>query len=77
MSWNYRLVKFEFEAEGYVEPYIALMEVYYDPDGNPNSFCSPRICGETLEEVQSSIDRVMVAGAKPILIAKDLGWRLN
>jgi hypothetical protein len=70
--WNYRLIRFGNS----VEPYIALMEVYYT-NGKPTSYCQARITGDDLMGIQDQIDRAMAACAKPILDVSEFGSEVD
>lgn len=65
MSWNYRIIKRTYEDDDYYE----LHEVYYE-EGNKFSWTVDAICpyGETVEELRSNIDMMLVAFSKPVMV---------
>lgn len=59
MSWNYRIV----QTRGGFE----LGEVYYDERGEPYAWGEAAVWGDTPEEVQEILDRMVQGAAKPII----------
>lgn len=52
MTWNYRLVRHEREADGRIEEWYAVHEVYYDEKGEPEHMGEPTtFVGDTRIEV--------------------------
>jgi hypothetical protein len=66
MTWNYRV--FQNDAGE-----VGIVEVYYDKDGKPiartEGFMNPY--GETLMELRTDIEWMLVALEKPVLTSKD------
>lgn len=60
MSFNQRIVK--YKSGGY-----GLVEVYYDPEGNPSMWTQAFCVGETLEELTAEYELYRRAFDKPIL----------
>jgi hypothetical protein len=65
MTWNYRVVCTENEAE----VSYAIYEVYYDDDGRPEARTErPSYpAGETLEELREDVQRYLAALDQPVL----------
>jgi hypothetical protein len=67
MRWNYRVIRHTgVSAES---AYFAIHEVFYDEKDEPASCTSKSIdvSGETVEEMRSSLQRMLQALDKPIL----------
>ena len=69
MTWNYRVVRLDYEDEYEYGVY----EVYYDNDGNPASRTeNPVGCtGVDIRELHESFQYMSIAFSKPTLIEKD------
>ena len=78
MSWNYRIIyhkaeKMKEHPEIQFEEYLAVHEVYYDEDGNPNSIAKEPImvAGEegkdSLLSIKWTLEKITEAMNKPIL----------
>jgi hypothetical protein len=67
MMWNYRVIKFDDElGESYY-----IKEVYYDANGNPDSYCDASFMGVTMDEMQVIPERAQRAIDMPILTEED------
>lgn len=73
MTWNYRVVKYDEQANSQSE-YFAIHEVYYNEDGNIVSWTENPIvpCGDTPEGLEISIISMLSAFNKPVISLKDL-----
>ena len=82
MSWNYRVVyhppsKYKVgETEFDREEYLAIHEVYYDKDGNPDSITRDEIITgdegkESLKSIKWVLKQMLKSIDKPILNDKD------
>ena len=70
MTWNYRLVK-TVHASGDAEYHVC--EMYYDEKGNIESWSDPiPPYGETPEELEDDLRRMLGALSRPVLLASDL-----
>lgn len=70
MTWNYRLVDRTHRNAG--EPWVEIVEVYYDEQGKLEGFSSPFINGETKEEVLLNLKRIIAdIEDKPVLTLAD------
>jgi len=70
MYWNCRVVKHIEDGEEILE----VCEVYYNSLGQPCAYCVASASGETVEDLQQYVDRMMEATAYPILeYNKDFG----
>ena len=69
-GWNNRVIRQTFDTG---EVMFALHEVYYDDNGTPKSITSDPVFphGETLEELQADIARMLEATKKPVLNYED------
>lgn len=66
-TWNYRLLK----KKG-IE-YYGVIEDYYDKAGNIRSYSEfIPVCGDSLEEVRTDLERFKAALEKPIVLEEDL-----
>lgn len=66
MSWNYRIIR-HIPEKG--EAYLAVHEVFYDDDGEPDG-CTEnpiQIIGEDLEAIQFQSMKIAESVDKPIL----------
>ena len=65
MGWNHRVLRHIYTEE----TWLAIHEVYYDDEGNPNSCTVDPIepGGETLDELKAGLELMMKACEKPIL----------
>lgn len=59
MHWNYRVLKFKDSYE--------LRSVYYDERGEPSLHGPATAFGETQEEIQDAIDKMLLGAAKPVI----------
>jgi len=59
MSWNYRICKLKHGYE--------LCEVYYNEEGEPYMYGPGRAFGESAEEIQDAIDKMLQGAAKPVI----------
>ena len=77
MSWNYRVVKEEYEGE----PYYFIKEVYYDKDGEIEAIAEDpiRLDGLTIEDIKEDIYLVGFAFSRDVIdfneVSKD--WDLD
>ena len=71
MSWNYRVIRREFENG---EPQLAIHEVYYDENGAVRSWTlNPVVpAGETFEEFSEDLFFYRGAVGRPVLEEKEL-----
>ena len=80
MNWDYRVIKRTFKMpSGYLEIQHAIYEVYYDEDGNVNTWsANPMyIAGETLDELRDDLKRYSAAFDRPILDWDELEKQLK
>lgn len=65
MSWNHRVLRHR-NGEGFT---FTIHEVYYDPDGTPNSWTIQPVAalGETLGELREELERMLHATGLPVL----------
>lgn len=72
MKWNNRLLDRSHLNNG--EPWLEVIEVYYEDDGTPTSWCDPSINSETKEGIIRNLKR-MIADIEnsPVLTLKDFG----
>jgi hypothetical protein len=63
--WNHRVVR--MPDDGFGNEWFEVQEVYYNRKGEPCGYCASYVGGETLEELQTQIDRHSKALALPIL----------
>lgn len=56
-TWNYRLINRTHRNGG--EPWVEIVEVYYDENGKLEGFSNPFINGETKEEVLFNLKRII------------------
>ena len=70
MSWNHRVMKRSYtHKDGTIEYTYAIHEVYYDKEGNVDSYTEDSVApqGETLEELEKEIELFKKAILKPVL----------
>jgi len=69
-TWNYRVIKHQPE-KGHV--YYAVHEVYYNDDKSMNGHTENAIwpVGETIEELRSDINRMLLALDRPVIEVND------
>lgn len=81
MSWNYRIGTHVFSykqvftdnpklADQKDSRLFSIIEVYYDKNGNPNSYvdkANPLNNWESLEDLKGTVDLVKLALGKPII----------
>ena len=73
-TWNFRVLVTEHKhADGEVEPWLALHEVYSDKNGNPHSYTenSVDISGNTKKELKWRIKKMKDCLGKPYLWGDD------
>ena len=63
--WNHRVVRYQ-DPETNADIY-ELAEVYYNEDGKVKGYGRPFLSGDTQEEIQELVDRLLRAAAKPPL----------
>lgn len=74
MSWNYRVIEFVDEAG---EPWRAIHEVHYDPEGNPNGYGEEPAAVTSTDDAGTNaslswvLDRMREALDKPVLVERD------
>ena len=69
MSWNYRVIEFDDPDEG---AWVAIHEVYYDEDGNPDSYSEdPAIAMSTNRSLVWLLDQFREALSKEVLFERD------
>ena len=66
MTWNHRVIRHTKDCE---EPWLAIHEVFYDDNGNPNScIVDPiKLINEDLESLKWEINKIKECLDKPIL----------
>lgn len=66
MSFNYRVLEFHGILD---EPWFAVHEVFYTDDGVPYAYADKAavISGDTVEELQTLVDRLNRALSEPVL----------
>ena len=70
--WNNRLLDRSHKNDG--EPWVEIVEVYYDEKGKPEGFSEPFINGETREAVVETLERIIRdIKDKPVLKLSDFG----
>jgi hypothetical protein len=57
MTWNYRLLDRSHKNGG--EPWVEIVEVYYDENNKPIGFSEPSINAETKEETISNLQTII------------------
>ena len=67
MHWNHRVVDCSHDNGG--EPWLTICEVYYNEREQPYAYCDPCTGGESIEELQTQVDRWARALEHPILNA--------
>ena len=68
MTWNYRVLAHEHDIEIILE----ICEVYYNREGNPESYAENcTVMGVEMREIESVLDMMSSAIEKPILWAGD------
>ncbi len=69
MSWNYRVLATDFKRpNGESEIELAVHEVYYDKEGNPNGYTKEKtVNGESTKSLRWSLNKMKDALKKPIL----------
>lgn len=65
MHWNHRVMNCPSENGG--EDYITFQEVFYDDNGNPDSYSDPFIGADTVEGLQELVARLSKALEQPML----------
>lgn len=65
MSWNYRVMACDYNDEVYFQ----IHEVYYDENGNPDSYIENPVTvgGDNLSDIHWTLNRMKEATKKPIL----------
>lgn len=68
--WNHRVIEF-VEPDG--GPWLSIHEVYYDADGNPQTYTENAIgaCGDSMEELTQTLQRMMACLSKPVMKETD------
>jgi len=70
MTWNYRVIDLTEQAvDG--ELLYGIVEVYYDEQGNPEGYTDPFILGDSLQELEESLQMMFKSIQKPTLNPKD------
>jgi len=69
MGWNHRILAHKFDSGIYLQ----IHEVYYDKNGKIDSYTiNPiTVCGDDLESIKWTLDRMAECIDKPILWAGD------
>lgn len=70
MGWNYRVLAHK-ESDG--DHYFQIHEVYYDGEGNPDSYTKDgaRIGGDSIDSLAWSLTKMNECMDKPILSVED------
>jgi len=70
MTWNHRVVRKRYEAE----VLLGIHEVFYDDEGVPDMVTVDpvSVCGETLKELEETLDWMLKALGQPILEYDDI-----
>jgi len=73
MTWNYRIIQTNYKPDGFDDEYTAyaIHEVYYNEDGEPDSWTLRSMSldnYESVEELEESMKLMMNAFKKPVLI---------
>lgn len=65
MSWNHRILAHKDDDDWFFQ----IHEVYYDDNGNPNSYTSNGVSvgGKSLEDINWALDKMKECVSKPIL----------
>jgi hypothetical protein len=71
-TWNNRLLNRSHRNNG--EPWVEVIEVYYDENGKPEGFSKPLINGEKREVVVETLEQIIRdIKDKPVLNLSDFG----
>ena len=70
MSWNYRVLGEDF----FGEPYLRIHEVYYNQKSErvASTLMAATVEGDNIEELRDTLNKMLGALDKKILIAKDI-----
>tara|TARA_R110002167_G_scaffold21952_1_gene79087 strand:- start:2029 stop:2241 length:213 start_codon:yes stop_codon:yes gene_type:complete len=70
MRWNYRVLSEDF----FGEPYLRIHEVYYNKknEGVASTLKAATVEGDNIEELRDTLNKMLEALDKKILIAKDI-----
>lgn len=74
MSWNHRVLVTEHKhADGEVETWLSIHEVYYDEDVKPNGPTERPIavCGNSKKELKWTLKQIKKSISKPFLWGDD------
>lgn len=75
MHWNHRVIKktntFVVNEETVSEDYYEIVEVFYNQEDKPFTYCDANTVGDTLEGIQENINRFQEALKHPILTTED------
>ncbi len=68
MTWNHRVVRRVYDLPGSVTTHYEIREVYYDDD-KPNACTEDPVgvCGESVNEIRETLERMAHALDKPVL----------
>lgn len=71
MHWNHRVVKhtnkYFHEEEEIVEVTYQVCEVFYNSKNEPTGYTDASLLGETMEELQTELERFAKALTQPVL----------
>lgn len=67
--WNYRLL---LRDEPAADPYIELVECYYDDDGNPDGWCEASVGGANVTEIRRVLTLMRKATNQIVLTEADI-----
>lgn len=70
MTWNYRVVR---RIDGRGEEFLAIYEVYYDKEGNPEAVTEDPISphGDDMDDLHGAFDLYKLSLDKPVLNYED------
>lgn len=72
MNWNYRLIDRSHFNDG--DPWVEIVEAYYDEEGKLKGFSSPCVNGENKDEIVSALKMILAdIEDKPVLTLADFG----
>lgn len=75
-SWNYRLVDMT-TPDTANDPWIEMREVFYNSAGEPCGHTRATMGGETMEELEATMDRFDRAFELPVLVEDDFIGRFD
>jgi hypothetical protein len=70
-TWDHRVLKTTHEFEGTLVEEYTIVECHYK-DGKPHGCSDPFLTGDTIEELNETLENMKIALTKPVLFLEDI-----